>query len=132
LSDICLAPFLFPEPMGSSVRSMRSAFAALLLLLQLQPVLGTAVCLGLMQQPNQAQCEMPEHGAVPSQSLSESAPIPIPNCALASVCVPAPLALPDFANPPGKATVLGTAPAIAGLDLPLDVSSAPPFPPPRV
>ncbi len=111
---------------------MRSLFAALLLVIQLQPVLGTAACLGLVWKPAQVDCKMPEHGSVPSHSLSAAVPMSSPSCAMAAGCAPAPLAVPGFANQPEKATVLHTAPAIAGLSLPLDVSSAPPFHPPRV
>jgi hypothetical protein len=110
---------------------MRSVFAAILLTLQLQPVLAGAACLGLIKQPMQAQCEMPEHGTVPSQSVSTPAPLSTQSCPMASLCAPAPLAIPGFAGLLESTVILHTAPAIAGLTLPLDVSSAPPFHPPR-
>jgi hypothetical protein len=110
---------------------MKSVFAALLLTLQLQPLLGTAACLGLVKQPAQSECEMPEHGTVPGQSLSESAPIPTQSCAVASFCVPAPLAVPGLAGVLEITVVLHTTPAIVSLRQPVDASPAGLFHPPR-
>jgi hypothetical protein len=111
---------------------MRSVFAACLLLFQLQPILGTAACLGLIKQPTQARCEMPEQGTVPSQTLSESTPLSTTSCPIASLCAPTSPAIPGFAGLLESAIVLHTAPAIASLTLPLDIFSAPPFHPPKV
>ncbi|MEP7227152.1 MAG: hypothetical protein ABI785_07310 [Gemmatimonadales bacterium] len=110
---------------------MRPLLAALLLVFQLQPLLGTAACLGLIKQPTQASCEMPEHGIVPSQSLTGPAPLSTQSCAIASLCAPAPLAVPSFAGLLETTLLLHNALGIAGTTLPLDVSSAPPFHPPK-
>jgi hypothetical protein len=110
---------------------MRSLFAAFLLLFQFQPILGTAACLGLIKQPTQAQCEMPEHGTVPSQTLSESTPLSTPSCAIAVWCAPASPAVPSVAGLLESAIALHTTPVIAGPTLPLDIASAPPFHPPK-
>jgi hypothetical protein len=110
---------------------MKSAFAALLLLLQLQPVLGAATCLGLFEQQAKASCEMPEHGTMPSQNVSESVPLSTQSCALASVCTPAPLAIPCLPSQDESTVQLHAALTLAGLDVPVDVFSSPPFHPPR-
>lgn len=110
---------------------MRSMLAAVLLLFQLQPVLGAAACLGLVQQPAQANCEMPEHGTVPSPHYSESLPVPSQSCAIASFCAPAPLAIPGFSGLLEISVVLHTGPSIAGPSRPLHGYTAPPFHPPR-
>jgi hypothetical protein len=110
---------------------MKSVLAALVLLLQLQPVLGTVACLGLPKQGAQQECQMPEHGAVPHSTVA--APnSSAPNCALASVCAPTPLAIMSLADGP-QSTIAGStesrsmaAPALLG------IFSAPPFHPPRV
>jgi hypothetical protein len=111
---------------------MRSLFAALLLLFQLQPVLGAAACLGLVQQPARADCEMPEHGTVPyQQHYSESVPVPSESCAIASFCVPAPLAIPGFSGLMETAVVLHAVRSMSGPSRPLHGYSAPPFHPPK-
>jgi hypothetical protein len=110
---------------------MKSAFAALLLLLQLQPVLGAVACLGLFQQQSKAECEMPEHGAMPSQNVSESLPLSTQSCALASLCTPAPLAIPCLPSQVETTVQMPAAVALVGLDVPIDVFSSPPFHPPR-
>jgi hypothetical protein len=110
---------------------MRPLFAALLLLLQLQPVLGAAVCLGLVQQPTQASCDMPEHGSVPAQHYSESGPDTPENCAIASFCTPAPLAVPGFANLLETTSLPTSTLPISGHGQLPDVYTAPPFHPPK-
>lgn len=110
---------------------MRSLFAALLLMFQLQPMLGAVACLGLVQQPTQANCDMPDYGTVPSQHYSESVPVPSQGCAIASFCTPAPLAVPGFSNLLETAIVLLAPSSITGRSQPLDVYSAPPFHPPK-
>ena len=111
---------------------MRSVCTALLLVIQPQPVLGAAVCLGLIQQPAQSNCEMPEHSVVPThQQYSESVPDSPEDCAIASFCAPAPLAVPGFANLPETTAVPAARLAISGHGQPLDVYTAPPFHPPR-
>ena len=111
---------------------MKALFATLLLVMQLQPVLGTLACMGLVRQPAQQECKMPEHGKAPSAHLSEQAPVSPHNCATAAVCAPAPLAIPGFAGRLESAVLLQTTPRIAGYPRPVDVASAPPFHPPRV
>jgi hypothetical protein len=110
---------------------MRSLFAALLLMLQLQPVLGAAACLGLVRQPTQANCEMPDHGSVPSQQYSEPVPASPQSCATASFCTPAPLAVPGFSDLLETAIALIAPLPLTGPGQPVNVYSAPPFHPPK-
>jgi hypothetical protein len=51
---------------------MKAAFAALLLLFQLQPVLGSVACLGLPARATQQDCKMPDHGQPPATSIAVS------------------------------------------------------------
>ena len=111
---------------------MKSGFAALLLLMQLQPVIGVAACLGLVQQRTTSECEMPEHGTMPSQDVSESAPPQSQSCALAVICTPAPLAIPCLPGQVETKIPVQAAVALVGQDAPVDVFSPPPFHPPRV
>jgi hypothetical protein len=110
---------------------MRSLFAALLLLFQLQPVLGAVACLGLVQRPDQANCEMAEHGTLPWQHFSESVPVPPQNCAIASFCSPVPLAIPGFSDLLETTIVWTASLPITGPGQHLDFYSAPPFHPPK-
>jgi hypothetical protein len=110
---------------------MKSILAALVLLLQLQPLAGTALCLGISDRASQKECEMPEHGAVPRSALAQSES-GSPSCALASVCSPSPLAVPSLTEdvvittpPPPEAAVTRTVTLAS-------IFSAPPFHPPRV
>jgi hypothetical protein len=112
--------------------TMRSLFAALLLLFQLQPMLGTAACLGLARMQAKEGCKMPQHGSAPSHSFSAAVPVSSPGCAMATVCAPAPLAVPALANQLVRAVPLRSILPIAGTNFPTDIASAPPLPPPRV
>jgi hypothetical protein len=111
---------------------MRSLFAALLLLFQLQPMLGTAACLGLARKQAHEDCKMPEHGSAPLHSLSAAAPVSSPGCPMATVCAPAPLAVPALAGQLVRFVPLHSVPPITGTNSPTDIASAPPLPPPRV
>jgi hypothetical protein len=109
---------------------VRSIFAGLLLLFQLQPMLGAAACLALVQWPAE-ECTMPDHGNVPAENASAPAPIPSSGCPLAAICAPAAPAIPV-----GVELLVTTIPprvavAISGSRAPADISFAPPLPPPR-
>jgi hypothetical protein len=111
---------------------MRSLFAALLLLFQLQPVLGTVACLGLYPKPAHETCKMPEHGSAPTHSIAAAGPASTPSCASASVCAPAPLTVPALADLMIRVVPQHSSPSIAGTSSPTEIASAPPLPPPRV
>lgn len=110
---------------------MRSLFGALLLLVQLQPVIGTVACLGLVAKPAQEECQMPEHGSRPVYSVSAAPPMSPTSCALATVCAPAPLAIPALSDQLARAIPSEPTSLISATDSPTDFSSAPPLPPPR-
>jgi len=110
---------------------MRAIAAAILLLLQLQPLLGAGACASLGRASAQRECTMPEHGSKPVYSVGEPSPHTTQSCALASVCAPAPLAIPVI----GNQMVRGAAPISTALIAPttrlVEVATAPPFHPPR-
>ena len=109
---------------------MKAVLAALLLLVQLQPLAGTALCLGLSDRASQEECEMPEHGAVPHSTLvqTESAS---PNCAISSVCSPSPLTVPSLTDDVVAAIALPPQVVITHTATLASIFSAPPFHPPR-
>jgi len=115
----------------NSVRAMKAAFAVLLLLFQLQPLLGTVACLDLSNRAAQEECRMPDHGLVPERSVSASPGPLTQTCALQTVCAPSPLCIPTPAS--GLVTVIAPhdgAVLTAATPL-LGIPPAPPFHPPR-
>jgi hypothetical protein len=110
---------------------MKAMLAATLLLLQLQPVLGAGACARLGRASAQRECTMPEHGSNPVYSVGEPSPHTPQSCALASVCAPAPLAIPVIGKQIVRGAVLISAALIAPTTPPVEVSTAPPFHPPR-
>ncbi len=109
---------------------MKAVLAALLLLFQLQPVLGTAACLGLSERAAQQECRMPEHGRTPATSIA-AAGTAVQGCELATICTPAPLAIPGFSSSLETTVPLVEAAGPLTATLPLGISPAPPFHPPR-
>jgi hypothetical protein len=116
--------------MVDSVPIMKAVFAAFLLLFQLQPVLGTVACLGLPARATQQECEMPEHGQPQTTSITPPGAA-AESCPLATICTPAPLAIPELSNqletavPPHDGATTLAATRLYG------TSPAPPFHPPR-
>jgi hypothetical protein len=109
---------------------MKVVLAAFLLLFQLQPVLGTVACLGLFERPAQQECRMPEHGQAPATAFTAS-DLATQSCELATICTPAPLAVPGFSASLEAAVPLVEAAGPLAATLPLGISPAPPFHPPR-
>jgi hypothetical protein len=109
---------------------MKVVLATLLLVFQLQPVLGTAVCMGFSTPATPRECEMPEHGAMPHSTVGQ-AESPAPNCALASVCAPSPLAVVSLPENLQSVVALHSDPPILAAATLFGISSAPPFHPPR-
>jgi hypothetical protein len=109
---------------------MKAFLAVLLLLVQLQPLAGTALCLSFSDGASQKECEMPEHETVPRSALAQSETA-APNCALASVCSPSPLAVPSLTEGVVIITALPPEVAITHPATLASVFSAPPFHPPR-
>ncbi len=116
---------------GGYCSAMKAVFAALLLLFQLQPVFGSVICLGVSDRAAQQECRMPDHG--PASTTTLAAPgAADQSCELATICTPAPLAVPGLSSSLETAIpMLGSAGALAAT-VPLGISPAPPFHPPRV
>jgi hypothetical protein len=113
------------------VRNMKAVLAALLLLLQAQPMLGALVCLGSSKQ-SAAQCQMPEHGKFTGASVSEPGrSSSSQSCTAAVLCTPAPLAVPGLIGATDNPLPLMYQPAIAGTPHLLGIPPAPPFHPPK-
>ena len=109
---------------------MKAVCAALLLLSQLQPVLGAVACLGLADRPTPQECPMAEHGAAPASSIAGPDPA-AHGCTFATICSPTPFAIPSLARglasavpPHPDARIVGAA-SLHGILL------TPPFHPPR-
>ena len=109
---------------------MKALLAVLLLLFQLQPVLGTVACLGLSERATQQECKMPEHGQAPTASIAAGG-MAAQSCELATICTPVPLAIPGFSASLETAVPLLEAAGPLAATLPLGIPPAPPFHPPR-
>ena len=109
---------------------MKVVLAAFLLLFQLQPMLGTVACLGLSERAAQPECRMPEHGRASAPTFTAS-DVATRSCELATICTPAPLAVPGFSASLETAVPLLEAAGPLAATLPLGISPAPPFQPPR-
>jgi hypothetical protein len=109
---------------------MRTVFAALLLLFQLQPVLGTVACLGFSGEPTEQACSMPEHSQPQTGSLTDSGDV-AQSCQSATICMPAPLAIPELSSNLETAVPFHEGAGTLAATLPRGISPAPPFHPPR-
>lgn len=109
---------------------MKTLVATLLLLFQLQPVFGSAVCLLSWDRPSKPECEMPEQRSSTQASLLESGSH-TQGCALASACAASALAVPSLSEGQESIMPLQSAAATSPALTPDGVASAPPFHPPR-
>ena len=109
---------------------MKTPLVALLLLLQLQPLLGTVVCLSFSDVAARSECEMPDNVAVPYSGVAHTQS-PALNCALASVCAPSPLAVVGLAESIESVVAFCSPSPIMAAPALFGISSAPPFHPPR-
>jgi hypothetical protein len=121
---------LLTRATADSVPLMKAAFAALLLLFQLQPVLGTVACLGLSDRPAKQECEMPEHSKAATTHITIS-DVTHQTCQLAAICTLAPPAVPALSKRFDVAVPLYEGAPTLAATLPLGISPAPPFHPPR-
>ena len=117
---------------SNSVQPMKPALATLLLLFQLQPVAGAAVCLGMAAQAAQEECSMPEHGSAPADHVTPTEPAYPQPCPVAVVCAPGSLAVPGFADQPARASSQEPAASVTLSSSPTEIYSPPPFHPPKV
>jgi hypothetical protein len=116
--------------MEATVPPVKAMLAALLLLFQLQPLWGTVACLGLSDRVAQQECRMPEHGQAPTTALAASGAA-AQSCEMATICTPAPLAIPGFSTGLEMGVPLFGDAGLLAATLPLGISPAPPFHPPR-
>ena len=108
---------------------MKATLAAIMLLLQLQPLLGSVACLGVFERQANQACEMPDHGRTSTSSISQPGAA-AQSCQLAAICAPASLAIPVVAlGLESAAPPLHRLDALA-VSLPHDVSLTPPARPP--
>jgi len=109
---------------------MRALVASLMLLFQLQPLLGSAACLGLFDPQTRQGCEMPGHRRAPLSDITLQGATTAQGCHLAAICGPASLAIPvvprglESAAPPLHRV------GVLAVDLPHDISLSPPARPP--
>lgn len=109
---------------------MKPLIATLLLLFQLQPVVGSVACLFSPGRTDKQECEMPEQRTATAGSVVQNGSTN-QGCALALVCARSALAVPSFSEgqesivPLHSAAAPPSAVALAG------IASSPPFHPPR-
>jgi hypothetical protein len=108
---------------------MKALVATVMLLVQLQPLLGSVACLGVFGQQSKQECEMPDHAQPPGSSVIHPGGTSH-SCQLSAICMPAPLAIPmvpvvleSAAFPPHRVVV-------PSLFLPHGISLPPPARPP--
>jgi hypothetical protein len=111
---------------------MKTLFAALLLLFQFQPVIGTVACMGASRPTAARECRMPEHGQAPMSTRAIGSPgTASQHCELSAACTPATFGIPEPASAPITAVPpLQDAKPLAATHL-FGLSQAPPFHPPR-
>jgi hypothetical protein len=93
-------------------------------------VLGTVACFGLSERAALQECRMAEHGHAPTSGFT-AAGATTHSCELATLCMPAPLAIPGFSSGLETAIVLHETAVSLTAPSPRDISPAPPFHPPR-
>ena len=120
---------MLPRRLEFIVILMKAVLTVLVVLLQLRPVLGSAVCLHAAAHPQQ-ECQMPGHGGHPASALSEGGAAQ--DCALGKACAPSTLVIPRSAETVSFIPLLNRAPAALVVLLRPGDSVAPPLPPPIV
>jgi hypothetical protein len=108
---------------------MKTALTALLLLFQLQPVVGSAACALFSDRPAEQTCEMPEKPATSASVLQSGSGGQ--ECALASVCARSTIAAPSFTGEEESNTALHPAGAPSPAGTLTGIASPPPFHPPK-
>jgi hypothetical protein len=109
---------------------MKMLLVTLLLVFQFQPLVGTVACVERSAKAARHECKMADHGQVPVLQI-RSTDAAAQNCAAASICTPAPPAVPALAAR-WETTALLLASAGPLLDTSLvGIPPVPPFHPPR-
>lgn len=114
---------------GSYDSAMKAALVVLLMLVQLRPVLGSAVCLHAAAHPQQ-ECQMPDHRTPGDRVLTESGQAP--DCTTGQACAPSTLSLPQLVQSLDLAVPADRAPAAVLSSLHPGDAVGPPLPPPIV
>lgn len=109
---------------------MKTALATLLLLFQLQPLIGSAACVLFSDQPTEQTCEMPEQRPGTPASVLQSGSAS-QGCALGFVCARSTIAAPSFTSGEESTIPLHLAAAPSPAGTLTDIASAPPFHPPK-
>lgn len=109
---------------------MKAVVAFLLLLSQVQPLLGAMACLGGAEQPTTQECPMAEQGAAPASSIAGPGPA-AQGCTFATICSPASFAIPSLAKGLASAIPLHPDARIVAAASLQGILPAPPFHPPR-
>ena len=109
---------------------MKPLIATLLLLFQLQPVVGSVACLFSPERADKQECEMPEQRAATTGSVVQSGSAS-QGCALAFVCARSAVAVPSFSDGQESIVPLHSAAAPKSAITLTGVASSPPFHPPR-
>jgi hypothetical protein len=115
---------------SASLRIMRF-LAALALLLQVQPLVASALCLYDARMARM-ECTMP-HGDGPAGGTFRASDPGMPGgCAAMAYCAAAPTAWPRFAERPQVIPIVHASPVLSDAPLAPGTGPAPPFHPPRV
>jgi hypothetical protein len=109
---------------------MKTALATLLLLFQLQPLVGSAACALFSDRPSEPTCEMPEQRPPAHASVLQGGSAS-PDCALGFVCARSTIAAPSFTGDEESTTPLHLAAAPSPAGTLTGIASAPPFHPPK-
>jgi len=110
---------------------MKLFIATLLLLFQLQPLVGSAACLLSSDRPSQSECEMPEQRTAAPASVLQSG-FAGQGCALALACAPSTtLGVPSLSVRKISIVPLHSAAASSAAVTLTSVASLPPFHPPK-
>lgn len=113
-----------------SLETMYGLLAVVLLLFQLQPLVGSAACALFPDRPAEQACDMPEQRpAAPASALQSGSAGQ--GCALAFVCARSAIAAPSFTAGEQCTTSAALAAAPSAAPTLSGVVSAPPFHPPR-
>jgi hypothetical protein len=104
--------------------------AALALLLQLQPVVGSALCFHDAELAA-AECTMPHEGRPADSALTAPGTAAPSGCPMMEYCAPPAPAVPKFANRFQITSHVHGAPALIDLSMAPGEPPAPPFDPPR-
>ena len=103
--------------------------AALVLLLQLQPLAGSALCFHDAELAK-AECGMPHEERPADSAFTETSEVP-GGCPSMAYCAPAAPTIPEFAEHFQITSLVHGAPALIDSSMAPGEPQTPPFPPPK-